>query len=130
MFFGPSSRTSSSLASAGIMGLEEAPDLVHDLGTCPIATGDVLLHHLAVADDVRLREFEGAVIRADSSVSVACGAESRAETAQEISVRFLVLVHAHREDDDPRVLHLLLKLAKRGRFLNARRAPGCPEVQD
>src|SRR5260370_12090766 len=98
--------------------------------THPIRRIDDLAHHFAIAiDDVGVRKFEGAVIGADFNIRVARGLEGYRDAGEEIAVCFFVLVRADAEYHHSGIGESALELIERWKLVEARRPPGCPEVQ-
>src|ERR1035437_6028027 len=103
--------------------------IIHDLRAGPLLSTDELANDLAIAID---HEGFGKLERAIKPVrllpAVADGEQIDVVVADELFVRAIVVVLADGENGHL-VAKLLLQLHQRGHLLNARRAPGCPEVE-
>ena len=110
---------------------EDGVEVGGHFGRVPILGADDFAGDLAVAiDDVGFRVHHGAVIESRFLGRVAGGWVVNAVILEEFAVGGLVFIDADAENNAITRGDALLKLDERGRFLNARRAPSGPEIQD
>ena len=107
----------------------ECGEIAGDLWTGPILRADELpAKHTFPVDDVGLWNLRGSVERIDALILVADGDEIDVVPDEKTMVDVGVLIHA--DGYDVQVRHLFLEREQAREFFNARRAPGCPEVED
>src|ERR1019366_4051083 len=103
--------------------------IIHDLRAGPLLRADELADDLASAIDHKGFRKPGRAIQAVRLLpGVANGKQIDVVVADELFVGVVVVVLANGKNGYL-VAKLLLQLHQRGHLLNARRAPGCPEVE-
>src|ERR1022692_39179 len=103
--------------------------IIHDLRAGPLLRADELADDLARAiDHEGFRKPRRAIQSVGFLPSVPDREQVDVVVAYELFVRVVVVVLAD-VDDGHLVAKLLLQLHQRGHLLNARRAPGCPEIE-
>jgi hypothetical protein len=104
---------------------------IQDLGLAPLHRADKLPANDPVAiDDVGFRPLESAVEVAGFLVRITYGWEVYLVVFQELMVGIAVNVHTNSQDSYAFVFEALLQLHQRGHFLDTRRAPRSPEVEE
>jgi hypothetical protein len=104
---------------------------IHDLGLAPFHRADKLAANDPIAiDDVGLRPLESTVEVAGFLVRITYRWKVYLIVFQELMIGIAIDVYAHSEDSYPLVLEALLQLDQRRHFLNTRRAPRSPEVEE
>lgn len=94
-----------------------------------LAANDFAVDVARAVDDVGVGEHRGAIIGGDLARGVARSGEAHVVSLQEIVIGGLVVVDADAKDRAAKRRDLLLQLIQRRRFVDARRAPGGPEIQ-
>lgn len=117
----------------------QTAQIFHDLGLAPVHRANKFAANDATAvNDVSLGNFDGAILlrngSEDTLVGLLPGLAYREEINAVLFQKFVVVVgvviHADREHGNAFALKFLLHLDQRWHFLDARRAPRRPEIQD
>jgi hypothetical protein len=121
----------------GGLGLaQEGVEICEHLGGVPLLEADEFAGDLAVTvDNVGFRDHGGAVGNGDwgflvSGGGIAIGGERDALVEKELLVGCVVFVGRYAHDHRVPRSNVLLKPVEGGCFLDARRAPGGPEIED
>jgi hypothetical protein len=109
---------------------QEGVEVGSDVGAGPVLRADDLAVDFAVArDDVGFGDHHGAVFGLNFLRWIAERRVIDGIGLEEVLIRGLVLVGADADDGTAARSDLLLQPVERGRFVNARRAPGGPEIE-
>jgi hypothetical protein len=113
-----------------LLGIEERVDVRGHIGAGPILGADDFAIDATIAVyDVGVGIHRGSVLGRDFLRSVAVVGIEETVGGEELAIGFVVIIHADAEDGAATRRDSLLQQIQGGRFVDARRAPGGPEIQ-
>jgi hypothetical protein len=113
-----------------LLGIEERVEVSGHVGAGPILWADDFAVDAAFPiDDVGVGIHRGSVLGRDFLRSVAVIGIKETVGGEELAIGIVVIVHADAENGAATRRNPLLQKIQGGRFVNAGRAPGGPEIQ-